>query len=77
MTKYQPQPDSPKLEQLRGYLEAFYHLCAVGAWEKAANLIKIGVAVTTWTAPINNSEDIYLDGHYTVSSVILATTENK
>ncbi len=43
VTKYKPQPDSPTLEQLRGCLEAFHHLCAVGAWDKAANLIKRGV----------------------------------
>ncbi|MBD2180340.1 tetratricopeptide repeat protein [Planktothrix sp. FACHB-1355] len=61
LTKYKPQPDSPILEQLRGCLEAFHHLCAVDAWEKAANLIRRGVPVTTSTVPLNSYEDIYLE----------------
>jgi tetratricopeptide (TPR) repeat protein len=61
LSKYKPQPYSPTLEQLRGCLEAFHHLCAVDAWEKAANLIRRGVPVTTATEPLNSSEDIYLE----------------
>jgi tetratricopeptide (TPR) repeat protein len=37
LTAYQPAPDAPNLEKVRGYLEAFYHFCEVkddeAAWE--------------------------------------------
>ena len=35
---YQPAPDAPNLETVRGYLEAFDHYCAVGDWQTAADL---------------------------------------
>ncbi len=41
LTKYQSQPNSSNLEKVKGYLEAFYHLCEVEAWEKAGKLLLI------------------------------------
>lgn len=41
LTEYQPKPDSSNLEQVRGYLEAFHHLCEVSDWEKASKIIFI------------------------------------
>ncbi len=35
---YQPAPDAPNLEKVRGYLEAFYHLCEVEDWEAAKEI---------------------------------------
>ncbi|MCL1471051.1 tetratricopeptide repeat protein [Argonema antarcticum] len=41
LTEYQPKPDSSNLEQVRGYLEAFDHLCEVSDWEKASKILFI------------------------------------
>lgn len=35
LTKYEPQAIASNLEKVRGYLEAFHHLCEVEEWEKA------------------------------------------
>jgi hypothetical protein len=37
LTEYKPKPDAPNLEKVRGYLEAFHHLCEVEDWEKASD----------------------------------------
>lgn len=36
---YQPEPDAPNLEQVRGYLEAFHHLCEISAWQEASQIL--------------------------------------
>jgi hypothetical protein len=38
-TIYQPQPDAPDSEQLRGYIESLHHLCEVEAWEEASKIL--------------------------------------
>ena len=38
-TIYQPQPDAPDLEKLRGYIEPLHHLCEVEAWEEASKIL--------------------------------------
>jgi len=38
LTAYEPAPDVPNLEKVRGYLEAFYHLCAIEDWEGASEI---------------------------------------
>lgn len=38
LTDYEPAPDSPNLETVRGYLEAFIHYCDAGDWESANDL---------------------------------------
>mgnify|MGYP001793163688 CR=1 FL=1 len=39
LTRYSPQSESASLELVRGWLEAFHHLCELGAWEKATALL--------------------------------------
>ncbi|MBD2085722.1 tetratricopeptide repeat protein [Coleofasciculus sp. FACHB-542] len=39
LTKYKPNPDANNLEKVRGYLEAFHHLCEVEAWEEADKIL--------------------------------------
>ncbi|NER01138.1 MAG: tetratricopeptide repeat protein, partial [Cyanothece sp. SIO2G6] len=39
LSKYQPSTSASNLEQIRGYLEAFHHLCEIEEWERAAALI--------------------------------------
>jgi tetratricopeptide (TPR) repeat protein/nucleoside phosphorylase len=39
LLKYKPLPSATKLEQVRGYLEAFYHLTQVEAWGQAYKII--------------------------------------
>lgn len=39
LTEYKPQPDASNLEKVRGYLEAFQHLCEVQAWEAAIKIL--------------------------------------
>ncbi|MGA9383289.1 MAG: tetratricopeptide repeat protein [Phormidium sp.] len=41
LTEYQPQPDASYLEQVRGYLEAFHHLCELSDWKKASQILFI------------------------------------
>ncbi len=36
---YQPKPDASNLEQVRGYLEAFHHLCKISAWQEASSIL--------------------------------------
>ena len=38
LTAYEPAPDAPNLEKVRGYLEAFEHFCAVEDWEAAKDI---------------------------------------
>jgi tetratricopeptide (TPR) repeat protein len=38
LTIYEPEPDLSNLEKVRGYLEAFYHLCAIEDWERASEI---------------------------------------
>jgi len=48
LTKCQFQPDASNLEKVKGYVEAFYHLCEVEAWQKANEIIN-----TTLKTPTN------------------------
>ncbi len=36
---YEPEPEATNLEQVRGYLEAFHHLCELSFWQEAAELL--------------------------------------
>jgi len=38
LTAYVPTDDAPKIEMVRGYLEAFDHFCGVGDWEKVQEI---------------------------------------
>jgi tetratricopeptide (TPR) repeat protein len=38
LNAYEPEPDAPNLEHLRGYLEAFDHYCEIKDWEMASEL---------------------------------------
>lgn len=38
LTAYQPTPNAPDLETVRGYLEAFDHYCEVGDWDAAEKI---------------------------------------
>jgi tetratricopeptide (TPR) repeat protein len=40
-TAYEPEPDIPNLEKVRGYLEAFYHLVQVENWKGASEILFI------------------------------------
>ena len=39
MNVYEPEPDASNLEQVRGYLEAFHHLCEISAWQSASQIL--------------------------------------
>lgn len=47
LTIYKPKPDATNLEKVRGYLEAFHHLCAVEDWERASKVITIRLYTPT------------------------------
>ena len=55
-----PQRVNDNLEVVKGYLEAFYHLCEVGDWERAKQIYFIKVP------PVNEELRIQLDswGYY-------------
>jgi hypothetical protein len=40
LTRYKPKSDASNLEKVRGYLEAFHHLCELKDWEKLAKLLR-------------------------------------
>ena len=39
LTQYKAPIDSPNLEQIKGYIESFHHLCEVENWESAQQLL--------------------------------------
>ncbi|MBW4545498.1 MAG: tetratricopeptide repeat protein [Symplocastrum torsivum CPER-KK1] len=39
LKKYKPKSDATNLQKVRGYLEAFHHLCEVEAWEEAFKIL--------------------------------------
>ncbi len=41
LTEYKPHANASNLEKVKGYLEAFYHLCEVEDWERATTIIDI------------------------------------
>src|SRR4028118_885317 len=43
LTKYKPATDASNLDQVRGYLEAFHHLCEVEAWNQALKILVINI----------------------------------
>jgi hypothetical protein len=47
LTLYKPKLDATNLEKVRGYLEAFHHLCAVEDWERASQVITIRLDTPT------------------------------
>lgn len=47
LTKYKSQPAVSNLEKVRGYLEAFHHLCEVEDWEKAGEILSITLNIST------------------------------
>jgi tetratricopeptide (TPR) repeat protein len=47
LTAYEPAPNAPNLETVRGYLEAFDHYCGVGDWEQARELYTHQLASTS------------------------------
>jgi tetratricopeptide (TPR) repeat protein len=47
LTEYKPKSDATNLEKVRGYLEAFHHLCEVEAWEEAREILFIRLDTPT------------------------------
>jgi len=47
LIEYKPQPDATNLEQVRGYLEAFHHLCEVEDWERASLILQMRINTPT------------------------------
>lgn len=41
LTKYKIHPDASNLEKVRGFIEAFHHLCEVEAWDKTWEILNI------------------------------------
>ncbi|WP_407894080.1 hypothetical protein [Scytonema sp. NUACC26] len=61
MKKYKPKPDSTNLEQVKGLLETFYHLCEIEAWEKASKILFTGLNTPT-RQPLHNQLNTW--GYY-------------
>jgi tetratricopeptide (TPR) repeat protein len=47
--KYKPEAKASNLEQIRGYLEAFYHLCEVREWQIAGIVLSAPINTTIGT----------------------------
>ena len=45
LTRYKPKPEASNLEKVRGYLEAFHHLCELKNWERASKIIEINLDI--------------------------------
>ena len=39
LTQYQPPSNASNLDKIKGYIEAFYHLCELEDWEKCWTII--------------------------------------
>lgn len=39
LTAYEPAPDAPNLEKVRGQIEAFHHYCKLKDWEKSQEIL--------------------------------------
>lgn len=61
LTKHRPNTDASNLEMVRGYLEAFHHLCEVKAWEEASTIL-----FTHLNTPTNEQlhNQLYTWGYY-------------
>jgi tetratricopeptide (TPR) repeat protein len=44
---YEPEPDVSNLEQVRAYLEAFYHFCEVENWEVSSKILSMSLDTPT------------------------------
>ncbi|BAZ28289.1 hypothetical protein NIES4074_07200 [Cylindrospermum sp. NIES-4074] len=52
LNEYEPEPDAPNLEKVRGSLEAFHHYCEVEDWEEAKQILidqGVGVQLLRWS----------------------------
>lgn len=49
LRKYKPSTNASNLEQVRGYLEAFHHLCEVTEWQKAEIVLSAPINITIGT----------------------------
>ncbi|NEQ39306.1 MAG: tetratricopeptide repeat protein [Okeania sp. SIO3I5] len=47
LTEYKPHANASNLEKVKGYLEAFYHLCQAEDWDRASQLIFIRLNTPT------------------------------
>lgn len=47
LTDYKPKSDATNLEKVRGYLQAFHHLCTVEDWERASKILFIRLNTPT------------------------------
>lgn len=47
LTDYKPKLDATNLEKVKGYLEAFHHLCQVEDWERASKIFFIRLNTPT------------------------------
>jgi tetratricopeptide (TPR) repeat protein len=45
LTDDKPKSDASNLEKVRGYLEAFYHLCEVEDWKRASKILEINLDI--------------------------------
>ncbi|MBD2485541.1 tetratricopeptide repeat protein [Planktothrix sp. FACHB-1365] len=43
LTKYKPKPNASNLDQVKGYLQAFQHLCELEEWEAAYKILFIKI----------------------------------
>jgi hypothetical protein len=39
LANYKPPPDTSHIEEVKGFLEAFHHLCEIEAWEEARKIL--------------------------------------
>lgn len=47
--KYKPEAKASNLEQVRGYVEAFHHLCEIKEWQKAGIVLSASINTTIGT----------------------------
>ncbi len=47
IANYKPHPDASNIEEIKGFLEAFHHLCEVENWGQAKSLLSIDLNTPT------------------------------
>jgi hypothetical protein len=68
LTKYRPQEDKTNLDQIKGLLESFYHLCQVDAWKQATELLLLRIHSVNQQLQGSLTDPLHLQlgrwGHY-------------
>ncbi len=62
LSDYSPDVNAPNLDKIRGYLEAFHHLCELSEWEKAFKILFLDISFLGAKQVLH--EQLFIWGYY-------------